>query len=289
MPSNQPAFTEVLAPSLTLGPITLSVQNIQIMKQFYAEVIGLSLIAESVDRVTLGFKKTPLVILQQSDLQASHPRSAGLYHLAILFTSQRDLAHAVKRVVEKTPDLFSGSGDHLVSEAFYLTDPEGNGVELYYDRDRSVWQWEDGLVKMDSLYIPLPEYINTHAMTSGAHDGMQLGHVHLKVGDIQQAKKFYIDILGFTITSHMPSALFMSIGGYHHHLGMNTWESSGAKPRSDSLGLHTFEIVLPAQENLDALKERLKKAAVSFEEISRGILFKDPWNNSIHASVQGLE
>ena len=180
-------------------------------------------------------------------------------------------------VVEKTPDLFSGSGDHLVSEAFYLTDPEGNGVELYYDRDRSVWQWEDGLVKMDSLYIPLPEYINTHAMTSGAHDGMQLGHVHLKVGDIQQAKKFYIDIPRF----YNYESYAIGIVHVDWRLPSSSWyEHVGKQWCKTPIGFTRFAHVRNSFAGTGksgrAQRTVKEKQLFLFEEISRGILFKDP-------------
>lgn len=252
------------------------------MRGFYSKVIGLEILEDSSQKSVLGLAGTPLVILHlEADLPEANPWEAGLYHLAIVYSSRSDLAHAVTRVISQTPELFSGSADHLVSEAFYLSDPEGNGIELYFDRDSSTWEWENGAVKMATLYLPPTDYIREHGTELDKRGTAQIGHVHLKVGDIDQARRFYIDTVGFSMTAQMPSALFMSVHNYHHHLGMNNWESNGAGTRSQTLGLRSFDIQLPSKDHLDALQQRLGEQQVPVILDAEKLVFADPWNNTI--------
>src|SRR5690606_14167484 len=151
------------------------------------------------------------------------PRDAGLFHTAILFNTQEALAAAVYSVARKHPGTFTGSSDHLVSKAFYFTDPEGNGVELYWDRDRSEWSWTHGAIEMSTLYLDpnafLQEHLTERAVDTPVIGDAQVGHVHLQVGDIASAREFYVERLGFEQTAtYGPSALFVSAGGYHHHM-----------------------------------------------------------------------
>jgi catechol 2,3-dioxygenase len=276
---------EVLAPSLTLGPVTLRVRDLPRMRRFYQEVIGLELLQENADGAALGDGGRTLLILQEAPgLPAPAEQDAGLYHLALLFSQESGLARALERVLAQAPHLFSGSADHLVSEAFYLTDPEGNGLELYRDRDPSLWEWEDGQVRMDAIYISPADYVRTHAGDTDIGT-IRVGHVHLKVGDLDAAAEFYLSVVGFTRTAALPHALFMSIGGYHHHLGMNTWQSRGAGARSDTLGLRGFTLLLPASADVDALAGRLDAAGTAVTREENGIRFADPWNNGIAAGI----
>ena len=269
-----------------MGAVELNVRDMEAMERFYTSVIGLEILQKEEGVLLLGMRSIPIVTLHYTpDLETAFPGDAGLYHLAIVFSSRGALVEALKRVFEKAPHLFSGSADHLVSEAFYLSDPEGNGLELYYDRDPSAWQWENGLVKMASIYISPQEYIRLHSSGKTEVASAKIGHVHLKVGSVEKAREFYVDIVGFSITALMPSALFVSIGGYHHHLGMNTWESEVATERRESLGLRSFECILQNSEQLDSLVARLEKAGVSFQKIDEGIEFYDPWRNRLRFRV----
>lgn len=276
----------ILTNSLTLGPVELNVQNLSEMHSFYEKVLGLELLTEDKHSITFGFKKAPILILHYAQMlsRESGP-TAGLYHFAILFSSQGELARTVYRILQKTPHLFSGSGDHLVSEAFYFNDPEGNGIELYYDRDRSSWKWKDGAVQMATLYIDPKEYLEKYLVLEEQDSSATLGHVHLKVGNVSEARHFYVDILGFDVTAELPSALFISVGGYHHHLGINSWESYGATERTNSLGLKSFSLQLEGIADIDRLKERLQQHEVPFTEISGTIQFFDPWKNQISVHV----
>ena len=277
---SQPHTKALLAPTLSMGPVLLNVHNLEALKTFYRDIIGLDIMSETPEMVTLGHRNSPIVILhEKKDLPLPEPTESGLYHLAILFSTQSELAKAVMRIVNGAPELFAGSADHLVSEAFYLTDPEGNGVELYFDRDAATWEWTGEMVQMDSLYLPSHEYIQKHGLDTDVEPEIRMGHIHLKVGDLKEAEQFYVNVVGFTITSKMPSALFVSVNGYHHHLGMNTWESIGAGQRSDTLGLSGFEIILDSVDALNALKHRLDAAHITMTEEDGALHFSDPWKN----------
>ena len=206
--------------------------------------------------------------------------------MAILFSDRSILAKTVFNVITKAEKTFSGLADHLVSEAFYFIDPEGNGVELYYDKPRSEWIWENGQVKMATLYLDPVSYIKTYSGIVAESNNVKMGHIHLKVGSIEQARRFYVDIMGFEITAELMGALFVSAGGYHHHLGLNTWESSGASKREEKLGLKNFEIILKDRVDLDSLKTRLSDSSSGFSENNDSITFPDPWNNRITVKIR---
>ena len=269
--------------TVSLGQVSLYVKNLAVMKRFYTEVLQLEVIEESKDHIVLGHGSSPLVSLYTSS-DASHALAteAGLYHLAIVFSSRRALARVLVHILTHWQHYFSGSADHLVSEAFYFTDPEGNGVELYFDKQRTVWQWENGNIKMASLYIDPASYIKEHHDTKGEVHDSTMGHVHLKVGDIPEAKKFYADVLGFEITAELPNALFVSRDKYHHHIGMNTWESAGAKKRENEKGLKSFDIIVHSEKEFTEIKKRLILHAIAFNEKNNCIILHDPWHTQIN-------
>jgi catechol 2,3-dioxygenase len=177
-----------------------------------------------------------------------------------------------------------------VSEAFYFTDPEGNGVELYFDRDRSQWSWVHGQVEMTTLFLDPNRYLSEH-LTQGAADAATagtglgdaiVGHVHLSVGDIPSAREFYVNRLGFEqTTTYGSQALFVSAGGYHHHMAMNTWNSAGAGRRGPALGLGKVEIVVPGADDLGELGERMSHYGVVTRDDGRTLAFDDPWANLV--------
>jgi len=174
----------------------------------------------------LGRGTTPVLVLHHTPgLPRPARNQAGLFHTAILFDDEADLAASVLSTARHPQSQFVGSADHLVSIAFYFTDPEGNGIELYVDRDRSQWTYRGGRVLMDTLHLDAQDFLRSHLTEQaalGLHDAeAKVGHVHLQVGDIAMAKDFYADALGFATTFEAPGALFVSAGGYHHHLAMN--------------------------------------------------------------------
>lgn len=275
----------VLTAHLEMGVTELSVRDLAEQQTFYEELVGLQVLSKSASIVTLGHDQRPVIrLIQESSLSSASLGSAGLYHTAILFESRTALAQALERIAQSMPGLYQGSADHLVSEAFYFGDPEGNGVELYFDKSASSWQWQNGEVVMGSQYIDINQYIQQYALTSGSPVS-KMGHVHLKVGSIPEAKKFYHDVLGFRVTSERSTALFVSDGQYHHHLGMNVWESSGAGPRSASLGLKSVAMMLDSTADLERLQQRLTQAGIAYEEQQDELVVLDPWKNELRFTV----
>lgn len=272
--------------NLSVGTVHLNVKDLERLKNFYHQVIGLDILNQTEQTITLGKGKNPLLTLHhRNDLTHAASNHAGLYHFAILFSSRADLARTVHRILKHSPQHFSGSADHLVSEAFYFNDPEGNGIELYFDRERTLWQWENNQIKMASMYIDPIEYIQQHIVLEKPEAEVIMGHVHLKVGDIEAAQKFYVDILGFDVTAKLPGALFISVDGYHHNIGMNTWESEGALKRNLALGLNNFELIFSSYNDIESFKNRLADNKIEYTEISNGLQLHDPWKNTITAKL----
>lgn len=289
-----------LSADLAMDAVTLRVGDLEMMSSYYENALALTPLEETSRRAgevhrVLGRGQVPFVrLISTPGLPTVDPRQAGLFHTAFLFEDQASLAGTVLRAAQDPRSRFAGTGDHLVSEAFYFTDPEGNGIELYVDRPRDSWQWKDGQVVMDTLYIDPQAYLDQHlteqaATGTGALPGV-VGHVHLQVGDVESARRFYIDTLGFetTVGTH-PGALFAAAGGYHHHVAMNTWNSRGAGPRAASLGLADVALTLPAREDLDALAARLGTAGLEFADDGRSISVTDPWGTPVTASLPGTE
>jgi len=278
---------DLLAADTGMGAVTLRVGNLDAMIAYYRDSVTLELLSQEGPIAVLGRGTTPIVILQHApELAAPEPRSAGLFHTAILFETQAQLAAAVYSVGTKHPGSFTGSADHLVSQAFYFTDPEGNGIELYWDRDRSAWSWTHGRVEMDTLYLDPNTFISEHlteaAQANPSFGNASVGHVHLSVGDVASAHAFYVDKLGFETTATLgPSALFVSAGGYHHHMAMNTWNSSGSGRRRLALGLGEVNIIVPTGDDLGALGERMSHFGVQTRHDGQALGFDDPWANQI--------
>jgi catechol 2,3-dioxygenase len=283
-----------LSAATAMGPVTLNVGDLDGMIRFYRDILTLNVIDESGDTATLGRAGRPLVVLRHDpSLRHAPAGSAGLFHTALLFETQAALAAALYSVALHAPHSFTGSADHLVSQAFYLTDPEGNGIELYWDRDRTQWSWVHGQIEMGTLALDPNAFLREHlseaaAAGSTAGDAASIGHVHLSVGDVATARSFYIDALGFDETaSYQGSAVFVSAGGYHHHMAMNVWNSAGAPPRMPALGLGRIDLTLPDADALGALGERLRGHGVEARDDGRTVRFEDPWANALHATVPG--
>jgi len=276
-----------------MGAVTLLVADLDAMTAYYRDAVALRVLSAEGDRVVLGRGTTPVVILQHSpDLTHAAPRAAGLFHTAILFETQAALAAALYSVAQHAPGTFTGSADHLVSQAFYFTDPEGNGVELYWDRDRTQWSWAHGRIEMGTLYLDPNAFLGEHLTESGTADpvvgGARVGHVHLSVGDVASAREFYVHRLGFETTSELGgSALFVSAGGYHHHMAMNTWSSAGAGRRFPALGLGRVDIILPGADDLGSVAERMTHFGVPVRDDGRTLSFEDPWANAIRLTTAG--
>ncbi|MEL0625779.1 VOC family protein [Salinibacterium amurskyense] len=284
-------MTDLLAADTAMGAVTLSVANLDALTAYYRDAVALTVLSESSDTVVLGRGTTPVVILTHSPaLKHASPRDAGLFHTAILFDTEEALAASVYSVATRYPKTFTGSADHLVSKAFYFTDPEGNGVELYWDRDRTQWSWTHGSVEMNTLYLDpnafLQENLTEAAVEQPVIGSARVGHVHLQVGDVATAREFYVNQLGFEATTEIPgSAVFVSAGGYHHHMAMNTWNSSGAGPRLPALGLAQIDIAVPSADDLGALGERMAHHGIPLRHDGQTLSFDDPWANQIRVST----
>ena len=284
-------MTDLLAADTAMGAVTLSVANLDALTAYYRDAVALTVLSESSDTVVLGRGTTPVVILKHSPaLKHASPRDAGLFHTAILFDTEEALAASVYSVATRYPQTFTGSSDHLVSKAFYFTDPEGNGVELYWDRDRTEWSWVHGTVEMSTLYLDpntfLHENLTESAIEQPVIGGARVGHVHLQVGDVRTAREFYVNQLGFEATTEIPgSAVFVSAGGYHHHMAMNTWNSSGAGPRLPALGLAQVDITVPSLDDLGELGERMTHHGIQLRHDGQTVSFDDPWANQIRVSA----
>lgn len=284
---------ELLPADSAMGAVTLRVADLDAMTAYYRDAVTLSVLAAEGGRVVLGRGSTPAVILEHApELRNAGPGEAGLFHTAILFDTEEALATAIYSVARRAPGTFTGSADHLVSKAFYFTDPEGNGVELYWDRDRSEWSWTHGQVEMATLYLDPNRYLAEHLTERGAGlaeaagdervGSAAVGHVHLSVGDVATARAFYVDRLGFETTAAMGSqALFVSAGGYHHHMAMNTWNSRGAGRRRLALGLGEVEIRVPGADDLGELTERMRHYGVATRDEGAAVAFEDPWGNAV--------
>ncbi|HVL63065.1 MAG TPA: VOC family protein [Microbacterium sp.] len=274
-----------------MGAVTLRVGDLDGMIRYYRDGVTLELLSHDGPVAVLGRGATPLLILEHApELKHASPSSAGLFHTAVLFDSAETLATAVYSVATKYPNQFTGSSDHLVSEAFYFNDPEGNGVELYVDRDRSKWSWVHGQIEMSTLFLDPNEYLRKHLTEAGANAAATgtavgdaiIGHVHLSVGDVESAREFYVNRLGFEqTTTYGSQALFVSAGGYHHHKAMNTWNSRGAGRRQLALGLGKVEIVVPSADDLGRLGERMAHHNVPTRDDGRTLAFDDPWSNLV--------
>ena len=291
MTDPQSVRSDTLAATTGMGAVTLAVADLDRMIAYYRDGVGLELLGQHGDRAELGRGGAPALVLEQRrELRHASPSQAGLYHTAFLFPEQSDLAASVYSVATRFSDSFTGSSDHLVSKALYFDDPEGNGVELYWDRPRTEWRWHGRSVEMATVFLDPNRFLQENLTEHGAEQGVQgdagVGHVHLKVGDIATARAFYVDTVGFEVTAAFgDSALFVSAGGYHHHLGMNTWHSAGAGTRTPALGLGEVSIAVPTADDLGALRERLAARGVQQRDTGTQVSFEDPWANTVRVSV----
>jgi catechol 2,3-dioxygenase len=279
---------EAIHPETSIGTVRLTVSDLDRSRGFYERAIGLQ--SAERDDGTLAFGvagEHPVVELRgERSAPRLDRRATGLFHLAVLVPSRIDLGFALARLAEARWPL-DGASDHLVSEALYLSDPDGNGIEIYRDRPREQWPRANGSLAMDTLPLDLDSVLGE---LGGARElqplvppGTEIGHVHLQVSDIHEAEDFYSGVLGFEVTVRgYPGALFVSAGGYHHHLGLNTWHSAGAAPPAPgAVGLRSFEITLPNPQELERLLERVSAAGVELQQDGHGALIRDPSGNAL--------
>jgi catechol 2,3-dioxygenase len=275
---NTEAFRNQLDPKSEIGMVRLGVKDLAKMSLFYQDVIGLSVIDQGKGHTDLGVSGLPLVGLVSKPEGVSSPYSTGLYHLAILLPDRFELGRWLLNFLENGYRL-DGAGDHLVSEALYLSDPDGNGIEVYRDRPRQDWEINNGQIKMDTLPVDIQSMLQEAPRDgfNGLPVGTKMGHVHLQVNDVSSVSAFYQQILGFDLVAQLPGAGFLSVGGYHHHIGMNTWRSygGGAAPKN-ALGLIDYEVRLPNKDALNPLVNRLSQHKVAFEQHNGNLRVQDP-------------
>jgi catechol 2,3-dioxygenase len=278
-------------PDTELGLVALTVADLSRSTAFYQDVLGFELLQEGSEQAVLGASGNPLLVLHEKRDAGPAPTNVtgltGLYHFAILVPTRADLARSLLHMVESGYPL-GGASDHLVSEALYLSDPDNNGIEIYRDRPREEWPRRGGQLQMASDPLDLRALISEAQADprpwSGLAAGTRLGHMHLQVADIPQARDFYHGVLGFDIVFDWErmGALFVSAGGYHHHLGLNTWHSRGGRPAPEgSAGLRYFTIYLPDEAALAPVLARLDKAGISYRQENGGVVVDDPWRNGI--------
>jgi catechol 2,3-dioxygenase len=258
---------------------------------FYSDLMGFKVLKRENDLAVLSADgTTPHVLLsERPGWQPKPQRSTGLYHVAILLPSRMELARLFKRMVmQRYP--FGGFSDHAVSEALYLSDPDGNGLELYRDRPREEWPRANGNIAMTTQPLDVEALLAEADDTpwTGIHPQTVIGHVHLHVADLARAKAFYSDLLGLDVASDWSGhgALFMSAGGYHHHLGLNIWAGSRPQP-PQTLGLRSYSFQIPDQQAWQMVQERLQSANVGMEQLGgKTVLTHDPDNNAIELTLE---
>jgi catechol 2,3-dioxygenase len=270
---------------LRLGPVHLTVTDLDRSVRFYEEAIGLSRARRDDGSATLGTERADLLVLTEQPGARPPGRHAGLYHFALLHPSRTELARAMKRLIAAGAPI-SGASDHSVSEAIYLPDPDGNGIELAADRPRERW---GDLSDPTAIGGPMPldlqgllEPVADEEAAAGASPELVVGHMHLHVGDIDRALAFWRDGVGFEVMTRFPSAAFIAAGGYHHHLGLNTWRGEGVPPQPDGVvGLRRWTIALPDEARVAAVREGVEAAGAEPEERPGGFLARDPWRNAV--------
>ena len=275
-----------LPESTHLGRVRLQVADLERSLAFYEKVLGFRTISRTTDTVGLGPHGEDRVIVHLRQLRSARPVPRrgllGLYHFAILLPDRASLGRFLAHLGEI--GAYAGMSDHFVSEALYLTDPDGLGIEVYADRPRDAWRYDERQLYMTT------DHLNVEDVIAAAHGepwtgmpaGTVLGHVHLYVDDIGKAEAFYHDALGFDkVVWSYPGALFMSAGGYHHHLGTNTW-ARGAPPASDAdARLLEWEIIVPTQQDTRKAAEHVKASGYPVNEEKGEWILTDPWGTNL--------
>jgi catechol 2,3-dioxygenase len=268
----------------TIGTVYLNVANLEQLAAFYQDIIGLKVHRRDGNTLHLGVGGDDLLVLTETPGGKRVPGTTGLYHFAILVLSRLDLARSLKHIAETNTPL-QGLSDHFVSEAIYLADPEGNGIEIYRDRPASGW-FQDGSLHMGTVAMDVDGVLgeldrqDEDIPWTGLHPDTVMGHIHLHVASVRESEAFYRDLLGFDVMLNMESATFMSVDRYHHHIGANTWAGRVPPPPS-TLGLDKYVIHLPGSDQLNAILTRLDQANVPVEESGVGYRVADPSNNYI--------
>lgn len=283
--------TTVLHEDAGIGLVQLRVGNLERSMDFYQNVVGLSVLRQTGRSVEMTVDGENILLILREIENAKVLRrnsAAGLYHFAILVPDRPSLGLVLQNLISS--GIHVGQGDHLVSEALYIQDPDNNGIELYRDRPKDTWRKDSAgnyVMTTDPVDVEGLIAASEGLVWKGLPVGTVIGHVHFHVGDLDKAKEFYVDVLGFELTAHYgDAAMFISAGGYHHHIGLNTWAGQGAPAApADAAGIDYFTLSLPSEEEREAVIERASKAGYTVEEVEGVPALKDPWNIGIQLVV----
>lgn len=277
------------SPHPVIGTATLMVHNIERMLAFYKDIFGFRVHERSQGAVSLSADGKNVLLKLEEDTEAKlrKTRTTGLYHIAFLLPGRTDLADVLKHLAQRRYPL-QGASDHDVSEALYLADPEGNGLEIYVDRDTTSWKWEKGQVFMTTKPLDIDDLLMdaSQAGWNGMPSDTLIGHIHLQVSNLEDSKAFYCDGIGLDPVLRFGSqALFISWHNYHHHIGLNTWNSAGeGPPKEKSTGLKHFSIVFSDEDERRKAIARLKILNAWITEENGTIITKDP--SGIHMILE---
>lgn len=281
-----------------IGKAHLQVSDLQRALHFYKDLIGFKEIARDGATAALsatGHSPAHVMLTARADAKPKPPRSSGLYHVAIRLPNRRELARGLRRLLEQRWPL-QGFSDHGVSEAIYLADPDGNGLELYADRPREQWLWREGAIAMFTEPLDVENLLREAAAEAPPYDlhaQTDIGHVHLHVSDLNRAEAFYHGVLGLEVTQRSyPGALFLSAGGYHHHVGLNIWAGKGAPPPPpEAVGLLRFSLHVPEVRAVETLAQRLRAAGCQYQDSANtrdrpNLFTRDPDGIGIEIGVE---
>ncbi|MFP7300293.1 VOC family protein [Neobacillus niacini] len=274
-------------PNIYVGEISLKVENLERALIFYQNIMGFQVLEQSDRRaaLTTDGKTTLVTLLQPENVIPKEGRMSGLYHFAILLPSRADLSVFLRHLLGTGYPL--GAADHYVSEALYINDPDGNGIEVYRDRPSKEWTWKNGLVEMATEELDGNGILaESDGEWKGLPEGTVMGHIHLHVGDLKKAEEFYTKGLGFEIVSHYPQAVFLSTGRYHHHIAINTWQGVGAPtPPPNSVGLNWYTVVFPDEASREAALQQLQQLGSQVQKETAYYTVSDPSGNQIRMVV----
>lgn len=275
-------------PATFVGHVKIKVQDLQRSLQFYKEIIGFDILEQTANtaKLTTDGKTSILSLEQPENPLPKQGRTTGLYHFAILLPTKTDLANIVVHLVENGVRL--GSSDHLVSEALYLNDPDGNGIEIYIDRDPKEWAWNADEVVMTVDPLNFEKLLQHRGEGwNGLPKETVMGHIHLHVSELKDTEEFYVKGLGMDVVSrYSGQALFLSYHKYHHHIAVNTWNGVGApKPKDNSVGLHSYTLIFPDEKAKQATVSNLQEIGATVSEEDGVFVTYDPSGNRVELTV----
>ena len=282
----------MLDPKTTIGMVSLKVGDLDAQIEFYRRVIGLSVLREENGRAKMGAGERSLVELIAQPRGQRVQQTTGLYHLALRVPNRADLGSWLIHYTNLDSPYWQGASDHDVSEALYLSDPEGNGIEIYADRPKSEWTFfEDGRIRIVTEPINLQSLLDAapEEAWAGMPAGTDMGHIHLRISSISESNVFYTERLGFDLKmAFYDSALFLAAGDYHHHIGLNTWQSKGAPvPPSYALGLAEFTIQCVDGGEIESVRQSLEAAGYPFQTENGDLSVTDPSGNRMRLTAAG--